>query len=608
MKKIFPILLTSLVAVGFTSCDDTLDVVPKDKLANETYFTTATDLEMFTNPYYNNIPIKDFFTEQSDQLIQRTLSDEIIGGIKRYTPEDGSGSHWEWSNSGWKDLRRINTLLENVDKCQDQEAKIHYTAVSRFFRAYFYAEKLKHYGDVPWYDKQLGSADPDLYKARDSREFIMTKIIEDVDYAIEHLKAKKDEKEAPYRVTIGAALALKSRICLFEGTWRKYHNLTYPEHDYNYYLQLAADAAQTLMDRKEYSIKRLTGKTDTDYRDLFVQEDADKDEYIFSRYSSSSTLVSGTSHNTNGFTLIASQGQPGLTRKFICSYLMKDGRRFTDIPGWQTMQFTEEMKDRDPRLSQTVRGLNYKRIGENTVLAPDLGISVTGYQPIKFVQQSKTGNNQNDNIDRSTNDLPWMRYAEVLLNYAEAKAELGSLTQDDLDKSVNLLRKRVGMPDMNMAQANAIPDPYLAGDEYGYPNVTGNNKGVILEIRRERGIELVMEGFRLMDLFRWKAGKCLDQPLYGMYFPGAGKYDLTGDGKADLALYNQGDAKPSGVGQVYEIGKEIFLSDGNRGYFDWHVGMKTENYPFNETRDYLYPIPANQIALNPNLVQNPGWE
>ena len=93
-----------------------------------------------------------------------------------------------------------------------------------------------------------------------------------------------------------------------------------------------------------------------------------------------------------------------------------------------------------------------------------------------------------------------------------------------------------------------------------------------------------------------------------MYFPGAGKYDLTGDGKADLALYNQGDAKPSGVGQVYEIGKEIFLSDGNRGYFDWHVGMKTENYPFNETRDYLYPIPANQIALNPNLVQNPGWE
>ncbi len=208
---------------------------------------------------------------------------------------------------------------------------------------------------------------------------------------------------------------------------------------------------------------------------------------------------------------------------------------------------------------------------------------------------------------RNTNDLPVFRYAEVLLNYAEAKAELGTLTQDDLDKSINLIRRRVGMPDLNMATANANPDRYLASTGTGYPNVTGTNQGVILEIRRERAIELDQEGFRYDDLMRWKAGYCVDQDIYGMYFPGPEKYDLSGDGNTDVILYASGTAKPeagSGV-LVYEIGKDILLTENNQGYLYYHKNIVRNG--FNEGRDYLCPIPINERSLNPNLTQNPGW-
>ena len=200
------------------------------------------------------------------------------------------------------------------------------------------------------------------------------------------------------------------------------------------------------------------------------------------------------------------------------------------------------------------------------------------------------------------------RYAEVLLNYAEAKAELGTLTQDDLNKSVNVIRKRVGMPDLNLANANAHPDRYLSSEETGYPNVIGGNKGVILEIRRERTVELMQEGFRFDDLVRWKAGSCINQSLMGMYFPGAGQYDLTGDGKADVVLYDKGTAKPetaSGT-QVYEIGNELILSSDNKGYIYYHKNIPRTN--FSEERDYLYPIAINERSLNYNLTQNPGWD
>ena len=595
MKKRNIFIALALFA-GLSSCDDWLNKSPLSEIEEENYFRTETDLQLFSNGFYNSILNKSPYDEQSDVYVQQELSDEILGGENRIVPASGGG----WS---WTALRSVNTLLGNVDKCEDAEAATKYTAVARFFRAYFYYDKVKRFGDVPWYDKELFSDDPDLYKARDSRELVMTNMLADIDYAIDNLPTRAEESSSPFRVTRGAALALKSRFCLYEGTYRKYHNLTIEGNNYTYYLQQAADAAEELIDGGEYHLYS-TDNPEEDYLMLFAEEDANPDEYILAiKFDYGMSVY----HNATAHTLVPTQGRPGLTRKLINTYLMKDGTRFTDREGWETMPFTEEVKDRDPRLAQSIRTPGYHRIGRTEVLAPDLSVSVTGYQPIKYVQDPSASGGQVDRNDRSTCDLPVFRLAEVMLNFAEAKAELGTLTQADLDKSVNEIRKRVDMPALNMAQANANPDSYLSSADYGYANVTGSNQGVILEIRRERAIELTQEGFRFDDLVRWKAGTCINQSIMGMYFPGAGEYDLSGDGQVDVVLYNEGDAQPEVPdAQVYQIGSGIFLSEGDHGYINYHHNISRT--PFDEERDYLYPVPINERSLNHNLTQNPGWD
>ena len=591
MKRYIIIAMTLII--GLTACNDLLDTKPLSQISPDAYFKTETDLQLFSNSFYNNLLDKSPYDDQSDLYIQQNLSDEMIGGNKRTVPNSGGG----WS---WGDLRKMNTLLVYANQCEDENAVVKYTALARFFRVYFYFEKVKRFGDVPWYDKELGSADEDLYKPRDSRELVMTKMIEDIDYAIENLPAGV----STYRVNKWAALALKARFCLYEGTYRKYHQLNLEGNNYAYYLEQSAQAAEKLIKEGPYKLYS-TGNPQKDYLMLFAQENASKDEYILSIMFDFSL---GIYHNATAHTVVATQGRPGVTRKMINSYLKADGTAFTDHEGWQEAGFIEETMNRDPRLAQSIRTPGYTRIGTTKVLAPNLTGTVTGYQPVKFVQDPTASGGNVDRNDRSTADLPVFRLGEVMLNYAEAKAELGTLTQGDLDISINKLRSRVGMPALNMASANANPDWYLSSAEYGYPNVTGTNKGVILEIRRERAVELTQEGFRFDDLVRWKAGYSIDQDIQGMYFKAPGEYDLTGDGVADVILYEQGTSKPTapdGV-QALLIGEEILLTGGNRGYVFYHKNIART--PFSEVRDYLYPIPINERSLNNNLTQNPGWD
>ena len=592
MKRL--IILALALTTGLTACEDWLDKKPLDKISQYDYFKDATALELFSNPFYNNLLAKEPFKEQSDQLVQYNLSNEMIGGNKRTVPSTGGG--WTWT-----DLRRMNTLLAMAaEYCEDPAAVTKYSAITRFFRAFFYFDKVKRFGDVPWYDKELGSADPELYKARDSRELVLTNMIKDIDDAVN--SGGLSEKATPYRVNKWTALALKARFCLYEGTYRKYHGINLEGHDYKYYLDLAAETAKQIMDESPYKLFK-TGNPATDYVTLFTKEDADEDEYMLAIKNDAGLQIF---HNATGYAVMVTQGRPGLTRKLVNAYLMKDGKKFTDQPGWQEMTFLEETKDRDPRMAQSVRTPGYTRIGSTTVEAPDISVANTGYQLVKFVQARPP---EGDRGDKSTCDMPVFRFTEVLLNYAEAKAEAGTLTQDDLDISINKIRERAGMPDLKLTTANANPDWYLSSEEYGYPNVTGANKGVILEIRRERAIELLEEGFRYNDLMRWKAGYCIDQPITGIYFPGPGEYDLSGDGKADVILYPKGSAKPSaGEGvQVYELDKDIYLTGekSSKGYMFYHKTV--ERTKFNEGRDYLYPIPSTERELNPNLEQNPGW-
>lgn len=589
------------IALGLTSCDF-LERTPKDKLVPENYFRNEQDFKLFSNSFYDNLFDKEPYEKQSDIIFQKgNISNELLGGVARQVPAVAGKGGWSWGQ-----LRKINTMLGNMDKCDDQAVVEKYTGLAKFFRAKFYYDKVRNFGDVPWYDRELGSNDPDLYKPRDSRELIMSHMIEDIDAAITYLP----DAVSTYRVNKWAALMLKAQFCLYEGTYRKYHGLTFQEGlTAEDYLELAAEAAKQIIDNGPYSLA-------PDYGELFREVDADPNEYILAiKMDQSISCV----HNATGYALMNSAGCPGFSKKFIDSFLMKDGSRFTDKEGWETMTFVDQMKDRDPRLGMITRLPSHVRSNsKETVYGPDITLTATGFQYDKFVMDPMY--ETAERADMSFNDMPVYRLAEAYLIYAEARAELGKFTQDDAEISINKLRQRAGMPDMKVADLTV--DPFLTSEDYGYRNLASlnpSNLAVLLEIRRERTIELVMEAStRWDDIVRWKEGKCFEQPLYGMYFPAPGEYDLTGDGKTDICLYKT-SSKPTGYPesvaliQIQEIeidGKYvpysdgIVLSEGDHGYVDMH---RTKTRSFDENRDYLYPIPRGDRDLNPNLTQNPGW-
>jgi hypothetical protein len=462
-----------------------------------------------------------------------------------------------------------------------------FRGVAKFFRALFYFRKVKRFGDVPWYSKVIKENDKKLlHKARDPRTVVIDSVLADINFAIKNLGTEKETT----KVTKWTALALKARIFLFEGTYEKYHNIG---HNYKKWLKECVSASNELIKSGEYKIYTDMSDTSDAYRKLFSSTNAITKEVILAKSFSFAVPFTG---NINFHTNSSSFGRPGVTKQLVNSYLMADGSRFTDIAGHDTLQFYYEMQNRDPRLAQTIRTPGFKPIGTNEQEVPDFSSSVTGYQFIKFLQSPSHFNSGNDN------DLPLFRYAEILLDYAEAKAELGTLTQNDLDKSIRLIRDRVGMPNINMRKANVHPDPFL---EKQYSNVSGPNKGVILEIRRERRIELVREGFRWWDLMRWADGQNVAKVFKGMYFPGPGKYDLDHNSSIDLIIYKGNEPTNLMNGVQYKSLSSMDLEHGENGglmLINKDIGKKWVS-----PKDYLYPIPIQALQLNKNLKQNPGW-
>jgi len=573
-------ILSFIISLLFISCsDEYLNKEPLSEVTEDSFFLKASDLELYTNGFYRMFPEASIYNgdERAGEIITTTLSEEVRSA--RLIPTSGGGWNWDY-------LRDINYFLDNYEKCDDESAKRHYSCVARFFRAYFYFEKVKRFGDVPWYEKTIDPTDTEsLQKPRDSRQFVVDKIIEDLDYAIENL----NEEVQAYRITKYSALALKSRVGLYEGTFEKYRGVS----NYEKYLQASVSASLVLMNDSPYGVYS-TGDTRNDYMNLFNSHDAQTSEMILSRQFDQAVAVD---HNVNYYTTTSSYGRPGMPKALVNSYLMVDGSRFTDQANYNQIFFTDEVANRDPRLSQTIRTPGYIRKGESIELAPNLGATMTGYQLTKYVTEPVYDTN-----DESITDLPILRFGEVLLNYAEAKAELGTIAQADLDVSIKLLRDRVGMPNLSMADANSNPDTFM---EDQYPTVSGANKGLVLEIRRERRIELYMENFRWDDIVRWKSGQTITQSLRGLYFPGVGEYDLDADGNTDVVLYEGETPDISGEGVQYiKLGSDLYLDENNL------VNPQPDfnNRSFNENRDYLYPIPRVELQLNPNLTQNPGWE
>lgn len=576
-NKVISILL-GLLAFVVGGCEDMLDRYPKDRLTPENYFHTEEECRLYTNDFYSMFPGGSaIYGETADIISQTTLTSEVLGN--RVVPS--TANTWKWEK-----LRDINFFLQHSDNCEDAAVRLKYEGLARFFRAYFYFEKVKYYGDVPWVDRPLASDEAELYKGRDSRQVVISHVLEDIDFAIANLPTEK----SLYTVTRWTALALKSRICLFEGTYRKYHELG----DYTELLNECVAASKRFVEESGYSIYN---SGTTPYQDLFSSLTANGTEIILARaYNSSIALT----HDVNGYLTSSTMGRPGLLKNIANMYLMTDGTPFTSQTGWDKKTLSEECINRDKRFAQTVRTTGFKRIGATAVSAPDLAATETGYQLIKYLQAARY-----DSYNSSINDLPLFRTAEVYLNYAEAKAELGILTQEDIDLVIKPLRDRAGVANLSLANANAHPDPYLASAETGYRNVTGDNKGVILEIRRERTVEMLMENLRYWDIMRWKEGKRFEKAFTGLYFPAPGEYDLNADGKVDVCIWK--DAKPATTAPlVYELDKDIFLTEKDHGNLLVHTDYTRT---WNEERDYLYPVPTDDRVLTQgNISQNPGWE
>ncbi|SJN42879.1 RagB/SusD family nutrient uptake outer membrane protein [Sphingobacterium sp. JB170] len=585
MKNYIIYGLACMAVFVFLSCEkDFLDRPAEDQVEAEFFFNTPEDLEVATNNFYTILSTTGVYNDDasSDNIVPLIAGDRVRGN--RIVPTASGTGGWNWSA-----LRKINYFLENYQKVQDEAAKAKYGGIARFFRAYFYFDKVKRFGDVPWYNKVLNAGDEDLYKARDSRQLVMDSVMADIDFAIANIPAEKKLN----RITKYTALILKARIGLYEGTFRKYHDID----GYEPFLAAAVAAADELMKSGAYTLFTTGGAAES-YRTLFARDNQDVTETILA-----ADFERGIeTHNLAYLMTSPTAGSWGLTKDLVNSYLMANGTRFTAIPGFQSKGYLEEMQNRDPRLVQTTAGPDFTVLGQSSSEPVSLNLTTTGYRVIKALPAREQWSSGHF-------DIILFRYAEALLIFAEAKAELGDLNQDDINRSINLLRNRVGMPSLNIAEANAQPDSY---QESLYPNVDqGPNKGVILEIRRERRVEMFNEGLRWDDLMRWKEGKKLEQPMVGVYFPSVGTYDFTGDGKMDVLVYRgTKPGAPSSVTSTINI-QQRKLRDPETGDSEANKG-NIDPFPqggiFDESKDYYYPIPLEDLQLNGNLKQNPNWE
>ncbi|MCD8539951.1 MAG: RagB/SusD family nutrient uptake outer membrane protein [Leadbetterella sp.] len=570
------VLLSTLV-----SCSDFLETEPFDKLVPSTFFATEKDLELYTNSFYQQmLPDADAAT-QGDGMADYssiTQSSSFISG--NYS----SVNEGAWS---WTQLRNINYfLLHYNNEAIPQEARNHYAGIARFFRAWFYIQKVQRYGNVPWYDTPLDTEDEALYKTQDSRDVVMDRVLEDLNFAAENIRNVKNNTSS--LVTRQVALAYKSRIALYEGTYRKYHTELNLTSSADWWLNEAADAARKVMDSKQYSLYN-TGKPESDYRTLFISENAVSQEVMFALIFNNS--LRRWHSLTWKFNSATYGSRWGLNKQFINTYLMKDGSRFTDKAGYGEMLFVDEMAGRDHRLAQTVRSLGYKR-SDGSAAPPNFGYTFTGYHILKYSLDNKSL----DGVGEAYNSIPLMRYAEVLLNYAEAKAELNQFTEAVWEETIGLLRNRAGVN-------SAIPstaDAYL--QRVYFPEISDK---YLLEVRRERGIELCYENLRYQDLMRWKKGKLIEMPWEGIYVPGLNQpMDLDGNGTPDVSFVTATPSSPQAGVTYFVIDNNISkLSGGTSGYVTWGANEK-RNF---EDKKYLYPVSNSDIVLNPNLVQNPGW-
>lgn len=577
------------VGIGFTACD--LNELPEATATKVAIFESKNGLELYSNSFYF-----DLLPTAYDGIFAIDDNSDIVArnGVDiRFTPNALSAINSPSDQWAFKKLRNINYFLEGCENSSVAE-KNHYIGLARFFRAYFYFGMVKRYGDVPWIDHTIDVNDEaTLYGPRTDRFEVMEHILADLNYAIENITLTSDASCT--LITVDVAKAFKTRVCLFEAAFRKYHTSYGKESTASSWYQEVVNTANSMS-----SFSLVQGENA--YREMFLLKQPDVSETILA-VALDAALQTYSSRNRK--TISPTYGnRPALTRRFINTYLNADGTRFTDKTGYKTTPFTEEVKGRDPRLAQTIRVGNYHRTenGVPVIAPPNLDQSYTGYQIIKGCYDERF---PYDDESRNENAHIIFRWAEVLLNKAEAMAELGTINDADWAATIGAIRSRAGITGASLTTMPTESDPYLV--EF-YKNKFTNP--VLLEIFRERAIEMIFEGLRPDDLYRWKLGELFETaPMNGMYVPALGEYDLNEDGIMDVCFY-QGERPGSSNSAIIfvEISTSAQtgsrqLSEGTSGEIIWNPGAREWL-----DKKYLYPIPEEHKVKNPALGQNPGWD
>lgn len=567
MNTIKKLLLIIGVIPFLTSCESFLDRPPLDEIGESSYWKTAIDLENYIVKYYAKFPtssgdvfaIPYYFESFSDNMTQSRTPKPILDG--NVQPNTGT-----WTGE-WNDIRSVNIFFDNYNKCEDPFVEYKHTlGEAHFFKAWFYFKLVEKYGDLPWYAATVNAADEDLlYKPRDPRTLVVDSILMHLDKATEYLDSHSESANGNNGLTKEAALAFKTRVALYEGTWQKYHRDTpfgTEGADYNKYFSVCVQAAEELMNGNYRVGIYNTGNPDVDFHNLFILGNhAATTEVLFYRAFS---IPAGAANSVNRYATIIPENY-GVTWELVSSFLGKDGEPYDYINLASTAKGNDFLstigEQVDPRLRSIIwiPGQLVFESPEYIFDKPMLEQCPTGFQARMYARSDISVTDPGDS------GFIIFRYGEVLLNYAEAKYELdGTVAYEQLD----LLRHRAGMPDFTInSQGN---DPNLV--DYGYPI-----SDELYEIRRERRVETALQAYRKQDLLRWAAHSLFKGKRFKGY------------------PFKQSEF-PDYVAELDE-----------NGLLDFQKNVLPNGLGFRPDRDYLESIPQTETILNPNLTQNPGW-
>lgn len=579
----------------FSSCSDFLDREPITKPEAGNFLTGAIQVENYINGLYMTLPSFSKFglgvrseEKNSDNIIAEKYDARLHGQNNQFS----GASDWQ---TGYQNLRKVNYFFHNykVPEAQENEDVLSLKGEAYFLRAYWHFDLLKKFGSIPvmdaFWDENATIAG--LQIPAKTRNEVARFILSDLVEAKNLLHSRG--KYSGIRINKEAAMVLAMNVALYEGTWEKYHSsddFASSTNESNYFLGEVINRGNELFGCGIDLYK--TGQNPGDaFAALFNSKDLSGmgEVLLWRKYSSDE----GVFHDVNGNLkagVVDSEGAAGITQSLVDNYLNADGT-FIDPTNEKFKDFKETFEGRDPRLIQTVMNEGAKFASattatpmhleeytdekKNTISPPKLAgdgntRSLTGYHIRLGIDTTFVSGN-------GETALPIIRYAEGLLAYAEAAAELEMWSDDIANKTLKALRERAGVKYLAPAKDANFTD-------FGYTLTP-----VLQEIRRERRSELALQGFRLDDLMRWKA----DKLIVGK----RGKGAYVGDESILFKSYSPDNQK--------RIRERLTLDDNK--WADPMAGTLPSGYQFHADRDYLLPIPPSELELNKKLKQNPKW-